>query len=215
MNYFFTYEFSNDETSEMASPGDTQLSSCSQSRWWKPRKLVLAAHSSRSLLTVLSPQGAASLGPAARGRAGRVCPAPLPGGGQALRVRSPPRAMGTDAFPRGSKGPGTDPARTLRARSGLQRFLINTTYLGHLCCCKSAFLWFYSISTLFCKCSEFVTLWKQVSSRSETLNPWIKIKIPLCHTAAVCYQGFCLFVVFNNCTSMHKFSFQEGQRWDE
>lgn len=53
-------------------------------------------------------------------------------------------------------------------------FLINATLVIYaaanlLFSCFTAFL------SCFCKYHEFVILWKQVSGRSETLNPWIKI----------------------------------------
>lgn len=96
---------------------EIQLFSCSQSRWWKPRELVLTARSSRCLLTAFSPWVTALLRLQHSAGARLVPPAPLVGGGGGGRTAEGtagprlPRVTETNVSTRGSKGPGTAPAR--------------------------------------------------------------------------------------------------------
>lgn len=69
----------------------------------------------------------------------------------------------------------------LEVFSSMQLTLVTYAAVKLLLFCFTAF------PSCSCKCNEFVILWKQVSGRSETLNPWIKIILRSLHAA---YQQY-------------------------
>lgn len=80
---------------------------------------------------------------------------------------------------------------------------------------KQLLFCFTALSSCSCQCNESVILWKQVSGRSETLNPWIKIILRSLYatyqqcaiTAFVCL----LFLIIAPTRTTHPFRKGKGE----